>query len=135
MAVSTAKSLDILAKTIYGEARGEFFQSKLAVAYTVVNRATFPSWWGKSIIEVCLKPYQYSCWLSSDPNFKLLQDISLDSHAFRDCHAAACLAYNHTLPDPTNGATHYYALSMQTPPKWAAEMKAIAAIGGHKFFV
>lgn len=130
-----AQAIDVLARTIYGEARGESFNGKVAVAYTIINRAARPSWWGGDITTVCLAPKQFSCWNSDDPNFALLQEVNLDSFSFRDCLAAALLVYNRTLPDPTNGATHYYALSMSTPPTWAAKMKAVAAIGGHKFLV
>jgi N-acetylmuramoyl-L-alanine amidase len=129
------KALDILARTIYGEARGESFNGKVAVAYTITNRASRPSWWGSDITSVCLKPQQYSCWNPDDPNFNLLGEATLASHSFRDCLAAALLVYNRTLPDPTNGATHYFALSMSTPPLWAAKMKAVSAIGNHSFFV
>lgn len=131
---STAHTLEVLAKTIYGEARGESFNGKVAVAYTIINRASSPGWWGKTIVEVCLKPYQFSCWLPDDPNSKLLSEVTIDSHAFRDCYAVACLVFNRTLPDPTNKATHYHALSMPVPPKWAATLKATTVIGGHKFF-
>lgn len=132
---SAAKTLDILARTIYGESRGESLFGKIAVAYTIVNRASRPSWWGKTVMEVCLKPWQYSCWNAADPNSKLIKEVTLESHSFRDCFGVACLVLNRTMDDPTNGATHYYALSMPVPPKWAASLKATGVIGGHKFFV
>lgn len=134
MTSTVANDLDVLARTIYGEARGESWQGKVAVAYTIVNRAAHPSWWGKDVASVCLKPFQYSCWLASDPNFHLIQTVDLTSHAFRDCYAAACLVYNRTLSDPTLGSTHYYALSIPSPPAWAATLKATTVIGGHKFY-
>ena len=132
---SATKTLDILARTIYGEARGESLAGKVAVAYTIVNRAARPSWWGKTVVEVCLKPWQYSCWNANDPNSQLIKEVTLESHSFRDCFGVACLVLNRTLPDPVSGATHYYALSMPSPPSWAAALKSITVIGGHKFFL
>jgi len=35
--------------------------------------------------------------------------------------------------DPTEGATHYYATSMATPPFWA-KGKPFVQIGRHRFF-
>lgn len=130
----TAKVLDIYARTIYGEARGESWTGKLAVAWTIRNRADRPNWWGKTITEVCLKPWQYSCWLHDDPNSAILRAVTLEDAKFRECLAAACLVYNKAMGDPTSGATHYYALSMDKPPKWAASMKALTVIGGHRFY-
>jgi len=36
--------------------------------------------------------------------------------------------------DPTNGATHYYAPAMKTPPDWAAKARQTLKLGGHVFF-
>jgi len=57
-----------MAKTVWGEARGESVKGQIAVAWVIKNRADNPRWWGKTIEEVCLKKYQFSCWLESDPN-------------------------------------------------------------------
>lgn len=64
----TAGDIDILARTIYGEARGEPWEGKIAVAWVVRNRAERGGWWGDTIREVCLKPWQFSCWNETDPN-------------------------------------------------------------------
>ena len=52
------KETDILARTIYGEARGESISGMEAVASVVLNRVAFAKrrgrfWWGNSIAEVC----------------------------------------------------------------------------------
>jgi spore germination cell wall hydrolase CwlJ-like protein len=36
--------------------------------------------------------------------------------------------------DPTNGATHYYAASMNPPPDWAATMTFVGQFGNQKFY-
>ena len=38
------------------------------------------------------------------------------------------------LPDITGAATNYYALSMKTPPAWAASMTPTVTIQGQAFF-
>ena len=38
------------------------------------------------------------------------------------------------LPDITGGATNYYALSMKTPPEWAAKMTKTVTLGGQVYF-
>ena len=61
--------IDILARTIYGEARGEKTAGKKAVACVIMNRYKAKKWFsGKTIAETCQKPWQFSCWNKNDPN-------------------------------------------------------------------
>ena len=71
----TEKDRDILARTLWGEARGESLAGQIAVAWTIRNRVNdgkAKSWWGEGYAGVCQKPYQFSCWNKSDPNFAYL---------------------------------------------------------------
>ncbi|MNR58306.1 Cell Wall Hydrolase [compost metagenome] len=38
------------------------------------------------------------------------------------------------VPDPTGGATHYYATTMPKPPVWAKSAKQTLMLGHHVFF-
>src|SRR5690349_15270839 len=74
---------DVLARTLWGEARGEGETGMQAVASVVLNRVALAQergkyWWGNNIIQVCQKPYQFSCWNRSDPNFRQLQEVDSD---------------------------------------------------------
>ena len=123
---------EILAKTIYGEARGEGLTGMEAVANVIINRAKHPGWWGKTVREVCLKPYQFSCWNPDDPNRKKLEgDLSADP-IFDVCLRIARRALGGVLPDRTKGATHYHALSVS--PKWASALVPNVQIGNHLFY-
>lgn len=55
---------EILAKTVYGEARGECREGWKWVAWVIKNRAHLnKSYWGGSRIkDVCLHPGQFECW-------------------------------------------------------------------------
>jgi len=75
-----ALEVDSLARTLWGEARGEGVEGMKAVACVILNRVKIAEekgkcWWGNNIIQVCQKPYQFSCWNRSDPNFKKLQAV------------------------------------------------------------
>lgn len=90
---------------------------------------------GEGYASVCQKPYQFSCWKKSDPNFSYL--IGAKQIPFRElvkARIAADQVIDGKVPDPTAGATHYYALSMKTPPAWAAKAKQTLKLGGHVFF-
>jgi len=126
------KELFILAKTIYGEARGESNLGKQAVCHVILNRVKKGGWWGNTIEKVCRKRYQFSCWNESDPNRKKLQDLTLDNTDYLICIgiAARCLA--NKLEDNTNGCTHYHVKNLQ--PSWAAQEIPYFEIENHVFY-
>ncbi len=128
---------DVLARTLWGEARGEGIPGMQAVAAVVLNRVAVATkrgrfWWGNTILQVCQKPYQFSCWNKTDPNFKKLADVEE-----RDLHFATALriarrAVIGKIDDPTNGATHYHAANIL--PFWARGQEPCARIGKHIFY-
>ena len=123
---------EIMAKTLYGEARGEGISGLEAVANVIMNRVKKPCWWGKTIREVCLKPMQFSCWNTDDPNrSKLMGDLSHDP-LFDVCKRIAVRAIRGLLPDKTKGSTHYHTLSVH--PRWASALVPNAQIGNHLFY-
>jgi len=123
----------ILARTLYGEARGEGRGGMEAVAAVIINRAAIGGWWGDSIISVAQKPWQFSTWNDNDPNRVLINDLKPgEGDLFFDlAYEIAGDAISGT-DDPTGGATHYHALSVN--PAWDDEMVNTANIGQHKFY-
>lgn len=131
------RATDILARTIWGEARGERITGKEAVASVILNRVAVAKknggfWWGNTIEQVCLKPYQFSCWNKNDPNFAKLQVVNVSNKEFAICLRIARRAIHGVLKDVTGGATHYHTKTIQ--PKWAMNATTIADIGHHVFY-
>lgn len=123
---------EVLAKTIYGEARGEPEEGQYAVGATVINRLSMHTWYGDTVTGVCLKPYQYSCWLRSDPNYQKLIVMDDSDPLLRPFINIAEEIINGA-NDPTKGATHYYAVSIP-PPAWIANATFTVQIGHHRFY-
>ena len=73
----------IMAKTIWGEARGEDYQGQVAVGWVIRNRCEEGGWFGNSIREVCLKPYQFECWNSDNCNKAQMDRLTENSSALR----------------------------------------------------
>lgn len=119
-----------LARTIYGEARGESQNGQIAVANVVMNRVKKGGWYGASVKDVVLKPYQFSCWNANDPNRSIILAATPAQLAGQLAIAKRAIAGN--LPDITNGATNYHAKSVT--PYWAASMTKTATIGNHIFY-
>ena len=131
------QEVDILARTIFGEARGEPLAGQEAIASVVLNRVMFSKvkkgyWWGNTVIEVCQKPWQFSCWNKNDTNYQLLsQDISSNKY-FQICRRIALRALAGVLEDKTFGATHYHLRSLR--PKWSIGKIPCTEIGNHIFY-
>nr|DAP43737.1 MAG TPA: Cell Wall Hydrolase [Caudoviricetes sp.] len=131
------KETDILARTIYGEARGESISGMEAVASVVLNRVAFANrrgrfWWGNSIAEVCRAPKQFSCWNRNDPNYRLICRVADTDIVFCICKRIAGRAVAGLLEDKTNGATHYHTRHVW--PAWAKGKIPCAEIGRHFFY-
>jgi N-acetylmuramoyl-L-alanine amidase len=130
-----------LARTIYGEARGEPWAGKLGVGWAIRNRVDAdlhgdgkPDWWGEGYAAVCLKPYQFSCWNAKDPNRPKLLTVTTSDPDFRECLAAATGVMSGVEPDPTGGATHYKVSTLKWPRDWGAQKPPLAVIGAHTFY-
>ncbi len=122
--------LTLMTMCVYGEARGEEYEGKLAVAQVIMNRVKEGGWYGGSIKDVVLKPYQFSCFNTWDPNLKKMFDPDL--YLWKQCFKAAWNAYSEIMNDPTQGATHY--CTFQVNPPWIRAMQETGQIGNHRFF-
>lgn len=129
--------IDILARTIWGEARGDGLLAMRKVGHVILNRAKISEkhgryWWGNNIIQICQKPYQFSVWNRSDPNFRKLQTVDENTASFRAAlRIARSLIYD-DLPDLTDGATHYHKTSIA--PYWAKNEQPVKTYKNHAFY-
>lgn len=127
----------ILARTIYGEARGEYAQTGpaalMAVAWVVRNRLAHPKRFGGSVEAVCLKPFQFSCWNVGDPNRSLIETITLRDDLFARCHQLGqWVLQAESLSDLTKGSDHYHTKGWS--PYWVKGLKPKIHLGHHIFY-
>lgn len=130
-------AVDVLARTIWGEARGEGSAGMQAVACVVMNRVRVSRelagyWWGNDVIQVCHKPYQFSCWNKDDPNAAAIKKVDQSDLIFATALRIARRAIVGYLDDPTFGATHYHAAGIA--PYWAKNKEPVCVIGRHIFY-
>jgi len=126
--------IDIMARTIWGEARGEPDPGMAAVAWVIWNRVRHPRWWGRDIDAVCTTPRQFSCWNKNDPNRPKLLAVDEQDGVYVKALAISSHVIAGTLPDPTAGATSYFDRRMPEWPDWAKGRQPVATIGHHIFF-
>jgi len=125
------------AATVWGEARGESFEGKVAVAKVLFNRVADQRW-PKTLKEVATQRMQFSCWNDNDPNKAKVVGVVNRIKEYRDldevildCLAALATAYA-SGPDMTEGANHYHTDSIQA--YWSKGKTPSAKIGRHLFF-
>lgn len=140
--------LEIMSRTIWGEARGETMRGRRAVACVIINRWKSGKWFNgtdanndgvESIAEVCQQPWQFSCWNKNDPNLPKLLAVALGDFVFGECVTIAKMVIEDSMTpryagrDPSRAATHYY-VDGTAIPKWHTDQKPCAIIGKHLFF-
>lgn len=129
------EQIDYMARTAWGEARGEGSKGMQAVINVIMNRVKIGGWWGATPKEVCTKKSQFSVWNKSDPNYQKMLDVDDSDKNFVVAKNLATLAYAGNLPDITNGATNYLALgSLSSVPSWTNKLKQVASVGNHTFY-
>lgn len=122
----TAEDILYLAKTVYGEMRGENDATRTAVAWTIRNRSEEKNRTIKSIVK---QKNQYSAWNKNDPNFKATSDPEnfssqnpIEIKAWKECQEVAeKVLQAEKSSDPTKGATHYF--NGNKIPNWVKNEK------------
>lgn len=128
--------LEILAKTIEAEARGEGYEGKIAVGAVIANRAASGKY-GEGISGVILKKGQFSPWNSYTGYAKGEQGKDMLSlKPSEESYKAANAILKGDYVDKTKGATHYLNPEVSTP-KWLKAMKGrsrgTVKVGRHLF--
>lgn len=134
----TADDIDYWVRTGIGEARSEHHLGRVAVMCVILNRVKKKSWWGRTIKDVCLYPWQFSCWNENDPNREYIIKVDKDSAIYAIFADIVQGILEGNIPDITLGATHYHNRHIKTPTSWyknGVKPQTIGRIDNHWFFV
>lgn len=112
-------SIDLLARVINGEARGEPYEGQVAVGAVVLNRVDHPSF-----------PNSISGVVYQKGAFTAVDDGQINAQMYSSSHRAARDALNGW--DPTGGAIYYYNPQTATN-QWIRTREIICTIGKHVF--
>lgn len=124
---------EVMARTMWGEARGEGREGIRAVGHVINNRMKSGKWYGgKTLAAVCLRGKQFSMWNDTDKNRLAVCELPDDDPTLNLCRSLCDDIVNGD-EDPTFGATHYYSTSIPTPA-WAISGQMTLHIGKHKFY-
>ena len=124
---------DYAIRTVYGE---DPTLSAEAVAAVIRNRTIAGRYGGKDVQGVVQAKHQFEPW--NNPNARArMEGLSPDSPEYQRLGAIVDRTWSGDVPDPTNGATHFYAPKAQAAlgrpaPKW--DDGNGQRIGPHVFF-
>ena len=111
--------VNLLARVISAEARGEPYVGQVAVGAVILNRIENPSF-PNSLAGVIYQPGAFSC----------ITDGGIDAAVADSAYKAARDAMNGW--DPSGGAIYYYNPAKSTN-KWITSRPVITVIGDHRF--
>jgi len=112
--------IDVIARTLFGEARFESSKGKRAVASVIWNRAKGDP---LKFVQIIKAPFQFSCWNERTPFKK-------EGARWNDCIKIAQEMIKGEFK-PITDANHYYNPN-KANPRWARG-QAFTTIGNHKF--
>lgn len=115
----SSSSVNLLARLINGEARGETYEGQVAVGAVVLNRVKHPSF-PNSVSGVIYQPQAFTA----------VDDGQINAAVEASCLRAARDALSGW--DPTGGAIYYYNPVTATN-KWIRSRPVITTIGKHIF--
>lgn len=122
----------LMALALWREARGESFQGRAAVAWSIVNRVRNPGWWGKTIAEVVTKRWQYSS-MTDPKDHQLIKFPQAGDWSFLECMSIVDGVLDGQTANPIGEADSYHDTSI-ADPQWAMPDKFVAQIGRLKFY-
>lgn len=134
----------VIAITLYGEARSEPVEGRIAVASVVMNRVKAKRF-GHDARAVCLAPMQFACWQPKDGQRNYEEVLSVARSVvngaeagpiLRECAWIALGVLSGDLLDRVNGSTHYVTADLFriAPPAWAKGKTPSVRVASQLFF-
>ncbi len=118
---SAVSDVQLLARCVNGEARGEPYEGQVAVAAVILNRVKHPSF-PNTIAGVIYQPRAFTATVDGQINVP----ISTESTVYKACRDAM------NGWDPTGGAVYYYN-PRKTTNQWIYSREVVKVIGNHRF--
>lgn len=130
----------VVAMTIWAEARAAPVEGEIAVGCVIRNRLLRPKRFSDTWEKVCLAKWQFSCWIpqGGQANYEMLMER---------CDSAQQSLYwprqqlwiaegiiSGAIEDRVAGADHYFASWMKKWPAWAKGLSPVAILGVHRFY-
>lgn len=126
------QTLDILVKTVLGEARGEGVNGMAAVAQVIRNRANSGRF-SSDPAQVALEPKQFSTWNTGEGGNNP-QQFKPGTKPYNEAARVIEAVFGGEVPDTTGGALFYHSKGVS--PSWSGSVNkhGTEKIGNHVFY-
>ena len=129
----TPEDILIATRTVWGEARSEPYEGKVAVMWVIRNRLEDNHRRENTLVGVVTEPYQFSCWLDNDPNKAKLEAVGPNDPMYLESMKAVVdVLTSPEESDPTKGSQHYHTKTIL--PRWAEDETPVYEVGHHLFY-
>lgn len=140
--IASLDDTQVVAVTLYGECRSEPIEGQVAVGCVIRNRVG--KRFGKTFREVCLAPWQFSCFKpeGGKANYKkVLQLVELlarkeavTDQPYKQCAYVAYGIVKDWIKDSVKGADHYHTAALTPRPAWAQKATPVIQVKSHVFY-
>jgi hypothetical protein len=127
----TPAERDLYVRTLIGEAGNQPADGQAAVAHVIRNRL-LSGQFGGNLNSVMTAPKQFSTWNPGNPAGIMARNVPTDSPQYQRLGQIIDSVHGGQIPDPTNGATHFYNPTIANPG-WGAGMSNSRQLGDHLF--
>ena len=131
--MSRLAEVDLLARLIYTETRGDSLEAQRAVANVVMNRKKCGGKYPSTLAGVINQPKQFSSRNQNDPNFRFYSEQIDDDQFKTQIWKVSEEAIDGKLADNTGGAILYYSPKIESP-RWTSEAEFSIEIGRKRFY-
>jgi N-acetylmuramoyl-L-alanine amidase len=138
---ATLTDREVVAATLWGEARGDPVLGRIAVACVIRNRMARRK---QTARQVCLAHAQFSTWTPAggEANYQAFYALVTHTASATDAIWLECLwiaggILTGACRDVTRGADHYVATSILSSPQrpaWIAAMACVGTVAAHTFY-
>jgi spore germination cell wall hydrolase CwlJ-like protein len=122
--------MDLIIRTMHGEAGNQREPGQLAIAAAIRNRVLSGNFGGRTVEGVIFQPAQFTAWERRGTR-RQMEELDPNSALYQRYRRLVERAY--AGEDPTGGATHYYNPDLVPRPNWANGPGL--RIGDHLFYL
>lgn len=127
----TPAERDLYIRTLIGEAGNQPADGQAAVAHVIRNRL-LSGQFGGNLNSVITAPKQFSTWNPGNPAGIMARNVPTDSPQYQRMGQIVDSVNGGQIPDPTNGATHFYNPAIARPD-WGVNLSNSRQLGDHVF--
>jgi hypothetical protein len=121
----------MLAFVAWREGSNQPLLARIAIMYSILNRVERPKWWGRSVLEVVSKRWQYSA-MTAPKDVNLVRWPQPGDPSWWETYQWAHAVQDKSVQNPMPGADSYHDETVA--PFWTATARFCGKLGKMSFY-